>query len=808
MLNTSLITQSGWTMKKIILFIFLISSTIFSQINKFSGLVYNDETNEPISYVNIRIAGTTKGTASNLEGKFTLTVQTPKIKLIFTVVGFKRKELDLKDFKNDLKIGLKPEPIQFMEIVVGSDEDPAYRIVREAIKRKDQNRAGLNSLEFDLFSKDIFLSAGEVAMVNERFSTGYYKTDKQEKIITHSVHISENEKKNALAFDQNILDKMYVDFTQDTLVIIGSKVFLPLAKNAFDWYDYKLIEVRQSGSVHECYIRVIPISKIQPLLMGIMVIEDSTYSLKHIEFKNNEGLRFPYVTDLNVSFIQNRERFENYWLPTYFKVESGLKVSFQSLIGIDAISINQVNMFTNYKINPVIPDSIYNLYSTIKSDSSKDSKIKFIKATELSRTQIDSLRPIPLTGSELKAYKELDSSKTVVTQLKFTGLFGGLASKAVKQDQNQKSGSQFFKYVGTVFKYLNFRNNRVDGILVGAKYNDSFFENILSINSNLGYAFGRKKIEGNFSPSLRVRMGTITAFEFSFFDETRQWQILNPYPDWLNSANVLIGFDDQFNYYHARGFRIGMNNRFAKNISSSIGLVFEKQEFLPELKYQSFFAPNRTVKPNPTIVEGSDSKISFNILLGKNPHEYQPMLQDGLIAQLDFSNPFLGSHFNYKRVRIISQFTTSTIYKELFSSPYFVFGVEGAAVLGEYGPQHTITPNTALNIYSPFLTFKGLAPYEYIGDKLIAFHIEHNWRTIPYQAIGIDFLTDQYIDIITGFSILKMWNESSFFRNQSVDKIYWEGYLSFGKILGAFRIDFSYNANNNFVVRAALSTVL
>ncbi len=794
-------------MKAIILTLFY-TSVLFSQSLKITGLVYNDETKEPISYVNIRIAGTAQGTSSNLEGKFILTVQSQKVKLIFTVVGYKKREIELTDFKSEIKIGLKSEPIQFMEIVVGSDEDPAYRIVREAIKRKEQNKEGLNSLEYDLFSKDIFLSAGEVAMVTERFSTGYYQKGKPEKIITHSVHISENEKKNALKFDQNILDKMYVDFTQDTLAIIGNKVFLPLAKNAFDWYDYKMIEVKQSGSVHECYIRVIPKSKIQPLLTGMMVIEDSTYSLKHIEFKNNEGLRFPYVNDLNISFIQNRDRFEKYWLPTYFKVESGLKVSFASLIGIDAISMNQVSMFTNYKINPTIPDSIYKLYSTIELDSSKESKFKFIKATELSRTQIDSLRPIPLTLAEVKAYNELDSSKTVVTQLKFTGLFGGLASDAVKQDQNQKTGSKFFKYVGTVFKYLNFRDNRVDGILVGAKFNDSFFENTLSVNSNFGYAFGRKKIEGSLSPRLRVNWGMITGIELSVFDEARLWQILNPYPDWLNGANVLLGFNDQFNYYRSRGFRIGLSNRIISKITSSIGLVFEKQESLPELKYQSFFATNRVVRSNPQIVEGKDSKISINIMAGKSPHEYQPMLQDGLIAQFDFSNPVLGSDFNYKRVRVISQFTTSTIYKELFSSPYFVFGFEGAAVLGDYGPQHTITPNTSLNVYSPFLTFKGLAPYEYVGDKLIAFHIEHNWRTIPYQAVGLDFLTNQNIDVMTGFSIFKMWNESSYFKNQSADKIYWEGYLSFGKILGAFRIDFSYNTNNNFVVRAGLSTVL
>lgn len=796
-------------MKKIILFIFLISSTIFSQTHKVSGFVINEETRVPISYVNIRIAGTTHGTSSNLEGKFILSVPVGKPKLIFTVVGYKKKEIVLTDLNTEIKIALKPEPIQFMEIVVGSDEDPAYRIVREAIKRKDQNRAGLNSLEYDFFSKDIFLSAGEVAMVSERFSTGYYQPPKPEKVIAHSVHISENEKKNALTFDQNILDKMYVDFTEDTLAIIGNKVFLPLAKNAFDWYNYKLLEVKQSGSsVHECYIEVIPKSKIQPLLTGKMVIEDSTYSLKSIQFKNNEGLRFPYVNDLKIEFIQNRDRFNNYWLPTYFKVESGLKLSFGGLIGTDAISMNQVNMFTNYKINPVIPDSIYNTYATIKPDSSKNSKVKYVRILELSKTQIDSLRPIPLTGAEIKAYNELDSSKTVVTQIKFTGLLSGLATDAVKYDQKQKTGNEFFKYVGKVFKYLNFRDNRVDGILLGAKYNNSFFENSLTINSKLGYALGRKQYEWKVNTGFGLKNFFVDNVELEFYDEAVQWQMLNPYPDWLNGASVLLGFGDQFNYYRSRGIKIGFQNNFSRNFSTSVGFIFDKQESLPELKYQSVFNTNRVVRSNPLISEGDDNRLSINIQIGKNPNQYQPMLQDGLIAQIDLSNPVLGSDFNYRRIRVISQFSTSTIYKELFSSPYFVFGFEGAAVLGDYGPQHTITPNTALNIYSPFLSIKGIAPYGFVGDKMIALHAEHNWRSVPFQTLDLNFLTDLNIDVITGINLLKMWNESNYFTDRSLDKIYWEGYLSFGKIFGLGRIDFSYGANNKFVVRVGLSAVL
>ncbi len=786
----------------------LIGSAIFAQSYKLSGSVYNEETKEPIPFVNIRIAGTSQGTSSNLEGKFLLTLNDSKSKLIFTIVGFKRKEINADNLKNEIKIGLVPDPIQFMEIVVGTDEDPAYRVVREAIKRKEQNRAGLNSLEYDFFSKDIFLSSGEVAMVSEKFSTGYYQNNKKEKIITHSVHITENEKKNALKFDRNILDRIYVDFTQDSLTIIGNKVFLPLAKNAFDWYDYKMIEVKQAGSVHECYIQVIPKSQIQPLLKGKIVIEDSSYSMKNIDLKNNDGIRFPYVNDLNISFIQNCDRFDKYWLPTYFKAESSLKMNFQGLIGLNTVSMNQVSMFTNYKINPHIPDSVYNIVSTIAPDSSKNPKIKFVKAAELSRAQIDSLRPIPLTQAEIKAYNELDSSKTVVTQLKITGVLGGYASDAIKNDQNDKSDFGFFNFAGEVFRYLNFRDNRVDGILLGGKYSDSFFDKSFSTTLKAGYAFAKKKVEANFSLSINFNRGFIDRIDLALYSEARQWQILNPFPDWLNSANVLIGFGDQFNYYDAGGFNVGFKNNYSHKFSISAAFCYEKQQSIPALKYQSFFAANRNVRPNPEIMEGNDSKISIGFAAGKSPQEYQPMLNDGIIAQIDFSNPALGSNFNYKRGRILLQYSINTIYKELFSSPYLVLGLEGAALLGSYGPQHTITPASALNIYSPFTTFKGIAPYEYVGDRLIAVHVEHNWRTIPYQALGLDFLTNLNFDFMTGFSALKMWSEKEYPGNHSLDKIYWESYISFGKILGFGSIIFSYNSNNIFVVRAGLSTIL
>jgi hypothetical protein len=790
-------------MNKLFVIIVLLSYSVIAQSARITGYIFNSETHEPIPYVNIRLSETAYGTSSNREGKFVFSTSKQNPILIFSAVGYKRQEIQIPGLSGKyLEVSLTPEPIQLSEIIVKSDEDPAYSIIREAIRRKEENRAGLKSLEYNFFSKDIFLSAGDVVMVSEQFSTGYFQSGKYEKIITKSVHITENEKKNALMFDQNILDKVYIDFSDDTLKIVGNTVFLPLAKNAFDWYDYKLRDVKSSGVGTDYYIEVIPRSKIQPLLLGKIVIEDSIYSLKALELTNSEGLRFPFVNDLKVEFLQNKDKYDKYWLPTYQKVDASVRLNLANLLSTDEIAMNQVILFSDYKINPVIPDSIYKIYSTIKDDSSENPDVKFVKADILDREEIDSLRLIPLTIDEEKAYRELDSSKTVVTQIKYKGLLGGVVTDAVQEDQNKTSEIEggFFKFFGKVFSFLRFRDNRVNGVTIGAHYGETVFNNKLNYDIGLSYAFRRKKLEGNLISTYRIEKGLINTIKFNLYDEARQTQLLNPYPDFINGINVLLGFNDQFNYFRSRGFSLGISSKPFKKAALNTSLIFEKQE--------SLVNSSRLVRNNPLINEGNDNRISLNFQLGENPYQFRPFINDGLIAQVDFSNPLLGSSFNYKRLQIIAQVSTATIYEELFSAPYFLFGIESGFTIGNYGPQHLITPTTALNIYSPFLSIKGIETYEYVGDKQIAIYAEHNWRTIPFQFLNLDFITDLNIDLITGINILKLWNESGFLSRDIQNSNYWEGFISLGKLFGIGRIDFSYGANKKFVVRVGLSTIL
>ena len=709
-------------MKKLIITFLLLTATVFPQNYKVTGSVNDMETGIPLPFANIMIEGTTRGTATNLEGKFSISLNEGHYELIFSYVGYKPQSVSVQiPSSSSLQIKLEPEAVKLQEVVVNANEDPAYRIIREAIKRKKQNKAGLVNFEYDSYAKNILISAGEVSFVEELFTKGYNKINKWEKELVLSKHRTENVKKNVGSFNQNITGKYYIDFSADTLSIIMNKIILPLADDAFDYYDYKLLKILEYADGVKYLIQVIPRSKIQPLLKGEILIDDGMYALNEVHLSSNEGVIFPYINNLAISFEQQLGKYGNYYLPYYVKTESSLEVNFGGLFKVEKVSLEQINVITNYIINGLIPDSI-----SAWANSNGTKKLK-INTKVLTRTEIDSLRPIPLTSEEIKAYAELDSTKSLESRIKVSGPLASLVSVT---GEGKRDTSKIL-YAGILLlSKTYFRDNRVDGLVLGASHSDNIFNNKLNFAIAAGYSFDRKKLEGNLKLNWKAKTKYFNNLKISLFHEPKQWQLMNTYPDIINSAGVLLGFEDQFNYYLSSGFSFGIEKKFGDLFSTRLEYIWEKEKSIPEIRYTSIFRANRFVRTNPEITEGLDSKFSLSITAGNDPQQIQITPQSGLTVQADISNPAVGSDFNYKKVRFIGQVRTNTIYKELLVSPYILFMIEGGAVFGDYGPQHIITPNSALGIYSPFGTLKLLKPYQYVGDKMLALHVEHKQQVL------------------------------------------------------------------------------
>jgi hypothetical protein len=92
------------------------------------GQVLDKETSEPIPFASVGIVGTSRGTSTNLDGKFSLAITGAAV-LRVTCIGYESLEMNSSEAQ---RILLKPLPTQLNAVVVFSKEINPKKVVRKA----------------------------------------------------------------------------------------------------------------------------------------------------------------------------------------------------------------------------------------------------------------------------------------------------------------------------------------------------------------------------------------------------------------------------------------------------------------------------------------------------------------------------------------------------------------------------------------------------------------------------------------------------------------------------------------------------
>ena len=117
----------GWKREKRKLVFFVLLQLLsfhllFSQTNtliEISGQVTDEEKNLPLQDVSVQIKGTVSGTITNSTGNFVLRTKTKlPFTLVFTSVGFKPQELEVKSLGSNLQVALSTQTVLGNEVVV------------------------------------------------------------------------------------------------------------------------------------------------------------------------------------------------------------------------------------------------------------------------------------------------------------------------------------------------------------------------------------------------------------------------------------------------------------------------------------------------------------------------------------------------------------------------------------------------------------------------------------------------------------------------------------------------------------------
>ncbi|MEI9809167.1 MAG: carboxypeptidase-like regulatory domain-containing protein [Bacteroidota bacterium] len=137
------------------LFSFFLS--LFSFIafaGKITGKVTDDK-GIPLAYASISIKGSAKGTNANGSGNYSITLSPGQYTLICQFVNYKKEEKTITVTAGDqvVDFNLSIQQLTLSEVIVKKGEDPAYGIIRQAIKKRSYYNNQVDSFSVDVYIK-------------------------------------------------------------------------------------------------------------------------------------------------------------------------------------------------------------------------------------------------------------------------------------------------------------------------------------------------------------------------------------------------------------------------------------------------------------------------------------------------------------------------------------------------------------------------------------------------------------------------------------------------------------------------------
>lgn len=122
-----------------IVFILVVISGFEMNAQTIQGKVIDHKSQEALSFVNIVVENTNIGTVTDLDGNFSLKVNTLPSRLQFSFMGYKSDAQLVKSVKKTLIVKLKEDVMQLDEVVLRADYSYDKVMLKKVISHKEQN---------------------------------------------------------------------------------------------------------------------------------------------------------------------------------------------------------------------------------------------------------------------------------------------------------------------------------------------------------------------------------------------------------------------------------------------------------------------------------------------------------------------------------------------------------------------------------------------------------------------------------------------------------------------------------------------
>lgn len=469
-----------------------------------------DTNGEPLAFASVYLRGTATGTTTNMEGIYSLALEPGEHEIVFQYVGYQsqRKTIQMGEEDQTLDIVLAPVSKSIQEIVVTAGEDPAYRIIRKAIRRRNYHRNQAPEFSCKSYMKGtqyvknlpesfMGISLGElgegldstgsgIVYLSESVSDIYYQNGEVKEVMSSS-KVSGND--NGFSFNSGAV-MLRLSFYENVFELGGKPILSPIANTAMGTYRYRLETSFYDDRGHLVYkIEVLPKNKLAGAFGGYIYIVDEEWAIHSTELYTTGAAINVSVLDTAVFRQTHLQLEDGTWRLFSQDIDFGLKILAIKTKG------NFVGVFSTYNLEPKFPQGFFDAEIFKVEDAANEKKQAFW----------DSVRPVPLSPQETKEYDVKDSlqkiwstrayqdsTDKVANRPKLTNLAGGYTFR-----------NTYRKYSWTIKSPIsNLFFNTVQGQIIGL---GAEFTKEPNKKKRFGYKFG---VDGEYSLADKQLRGT------------------------------------------------------------------------------------------------------------------------------------------------------------------------------------------------------------------------------------------------------------------------------------------------------------
>lgn len=393
---------------------FLISNATHAQ--RIYGTIKNEK-GELLPFASVTIKGTTNGTAANGKARYSFRASAGNFTLVCQYIGYAKLEKTITvSGDTELDFILKEQKLTMQEVVVSTDrEDPAYEIIRQAIKKRTYYAGQVKNFSCDLYTKDMIKlkklpnkvfgqkieqqdrkdmgvdSVGKgIIYLSESVAKLYVRPPKDMKMEVLSSRVSGS---SGFGFTFPVFISLYSNNVSVFSETFNPRGFVsPIADGALGYYKYKFLGTFWEDGKSINAIRVIPRRGYEPLFTGVINITDDDWRIHSFDL---------FLTKKSQLEILDTLQIKQLYVPVtddVWRVKNQLLSFDFNMLGIGAGG-NFLNVYSGYDVSPAFAKNFFDRV-VIKYDTA---------VTKRTKDYWDTIRPMPLEPEENLNYKVRDS---------------------------------------------------------------------------------------------------------------------------------------------------------------------------------------------------------------------------------------------------------------------------------------------------------------------------------------------------------------------------------------------------------------